>query len=1041
MISEPFIRRPVGTSLLAFGVLLFGSIAYNYLPIAPLPNVELPTIFVGAGLPGVDPQTAASSLAAPLERRFSNIAGVNEITSSSTIGGTTVVLQFDLNRNIEGAARDVQAAINAASSELPLELPSPPNYHKANPNDSPAIILALTSDAYRLSELYNLAYQLIVPKISQIPGVSQVDIGGGAKSAVRIQLNPPALAAMGLTMDDVRTVITQINTPVIPKGSLDGAHHSWSVNSNDQLFEAADYNDIIVATKNGTPVTLGSIGHAIDANENSRQAGSFNGHRAVLLIIRKQADANVIETVDQVRALMPQMQRWLPPAVRISVLSDRTGTIRASVRDVQLALLVSVALVVMVCFLFLRRFWPTFIACVAVPLSLAGTFAAMWALDFSLDNISLMALTVAVGFVVDDAIVVIENIVRFLDKGLTPLEAALTGAKQIGFTVVSISLSLIAVFIPLLFMGGITGRLFHEFSVTLCAAIVISAVVSLTLTPMMCARFLRAEDLHKREGWFLGGLERAFEWTLAKYAKSLQWVLRNSAVMLFATFAAVGLTVWLYYTTPKGLFPSQDTGILSGSTEAAQGTSFANMVEKQRQVTDLLLDDPAIQAVGDSIGGGGGASTNSGRLYITLKPKGERSESADEVVARLREKTSHIPGINLYLSSMQDIRAGGRASKSPFVYSLQSTSFDELKEWAPKLEAKMREHPQIKDVSSDQELQGLQTVVVVNRDVAARLGIQLQQIDSTLYSAFGQRQISKLYTERDQYRVILEADPSFQTDPSSLDKIYLKSNTGVQVPLSTVAHIETANTPSSIPHQGQFPCISISFNPDLGVTLDQASDIIEKCVREIQMPASIRGGFQGTAKLFKQSNNAQPLLILAAILTVYIVLGILYESLIHPITILSTIPSAGLGALLALQLARMELSIVSLIGIILLIGIVKKNAIMMVDFALEAERRDNLEPAEAIYQACVVRFRPITMTTLAAMFGAAPLIVSHGVGSEIRAPLGVAIIGGLFVSQFLTIYSTPIIYLHLDRLSKKWRRWRKRSSLETGPVGSAPVRP
>ena len=1040
MISEPFIRRPVATSLLAAGVMIFGSLAYHFLPVAPLPNVEFPTIFVSAGLPGVDPQTAATSLASPLERRFSNISGVNEITSSSSIGGTTVVLQFDLNRSIEGAARDVQAAINAAANELPLDLPSPPSYRKANPNDAPAMVLALTSDAFRLSELYNFAYQLVVPKISQIPGVSQVDIGGGAKSAVRIQLNPPALASMGLTLDDVRNVIMQVNTPQLPKGSLDGQHRSWAVNSNDQLFDAEDYNDIIIANKNGVPVPLSAVGQAIDANENIRQSGSFNGQRAVLLIIRKQADANIIATVDKIQSLLPLMQSWLPPAVKISVLSDRTATIRASVHDVQLALVVSVALVVMVCFLFLRRFWPTFIASVTVPLSLAGTFGAMWALDFSLDNISLMALTVAVGFVVDDAIVVIENIVRYLDKGYAPLQAALAGAKQIGFTVVSISLSLVAVFIPLLFMGGITGRLFHEFSVTLCAAIVISAIISLTLTPMLCSRFLTAADLHRKDGWFLGSLERGFEWVLAKYAKSLQWVLQHSFLMLAATAAAIGLTVWLYYTTPKGLFPSQDTGILSGSTEAAQGTSFANMVEKQRQVTEIIMKDPAVKAVGDFIGGGGG-STNSGRMFITLKPKGERKETADEVVSRLREAASHLPGISVYLSSMQDIRAGGRASKSPFVYSLQGTSFSELKEWAPKLMAKMREYPQLKDITSDQEFQGLQTVVVVNRDVASRLGIQPQQVDSTLYSAFGQRQVSKLYTERDQYRVILEADPSFQQDPSSLDKIYLKSNTGEQVPLSTVAHIETTNTPASIPHQGQFPCISVSFNPEVGVTLDEASRIIEQCVRDIQMPGSIRGGWQGTAKLFKQSNSSQPLLILAAILAVYIVLGILYESLVHPITILSTIPSAGLGALLALQLARMELSIVSLIGIVLLIGIVKKNAIMMVDFALEAERRDNLQPAEAIYQACIVRFRPITMTTLAAMFGAAPLVASHGVGSEIRSPLGVAIIGGLFVSQFLTIYSTPIIYLYLDRLSQKWRRWRNRPAAHPTPSEPAAVRP
>jgi hydrophobe/amphiphile efflux-1 (HAE1) family protein len=1019
-ISEPFIRRPIATSLLAAGVMLFGFVAYRFLPVAPLPKVDFPTIFVTATLPGVDPITAATSLAAPLERRFANIAGVSEMTSTSSLGASTIVLQFDLNRDIEGAARDVQAAINAAQNELPANLPTPPTYRKANPNDSPILVLALTSETFRISEVYDLAYDLLGPMISQVSGVSQVDIGGGATPAVRIQVNPAALAAMGLSIDQIRTVLQSSNQN-LPKGSVNSDQLGFTLSSNDQLFKADDYEGIIVTQSNGTPVPLSSIGRAIDSTENTLQAGWYNGKRAVLLLVRKQADANVIETVDRIKQLLPQMQRWLPPAVHLAVLSDRTTTIRASVNDVQMSLLISVALVVMVCFLFLRRFWSTFIASVTVPLSLCGTFGVMYLFGFSLDNISLMALTIAVGFVVDDAIVVIENIVRHQESGSTPFGAALQGARQIGFTVVSISLSLVAVFIPLLFMGGIIGRLFHEFAVTLSIAILVSALVSLTLTPMMCSRFLRPEESRQRPNKFLQTIERGFETMLNFYAHSLQWVLRHSFIMLLVTIATVGVTIWLYGQVPKGFFPQQDTGQLTGMTEAGQDISFAAMAQKQQTVSDIIMKDPAVAAVGSFIGSSTRGSSNQGRMFITLKPRGERRETALEVVARLRKKTANIPGIGVFLQAVQDIRVGGRAANAQYLYALQGENFDELTAWAPKLIDRLKKIPVFKDVSSDQEFRGLQADVVVDRDAAERLGVRPQQIDDALYSAFGQRQVSMIYTQRNTYYTILEADTQFQLAPSSLDQLYIQSGSGQQVPLSAVARFGTSNTPTLVPHQGQFPAITISFNLDQGTSLGQATQLLQAAAQELGMPATIHGSFQGTAQVFQQSLSTQPLLILTAILAVYIVLGILYESMIHPLTILSTLPSAGLGALLALQMWQIDLSIVSMIGIILLIGIVKKNAIMMVDFALDAERTRNLSPAEAIYQACIIRFRPIMMTTMAALLGAVPLAVGLGEGSELRQPLGVAIIGGLIVSQALTLFTTPIIYLYLDRLRQRGR--------------------
>jgi multidrug efflux pump len=1014
-ISEPFVRRPIATSLLAVGLLLVGAVAYRFLPVAPLPQVDFPSINVSATYSGVDPETAATSLAAPLERRFANIAGVNEITSVSQLNGTRITLQFDLSRDINGAARDVQAAINAASSELPPGLPSPPTYRKANPNDLPVLILALTSDSVPLSVIYNQAEELLVPALSQVPGVSEVDVGGGARTAVRIQVDPAALASMGLSIDNVRAVLQSQNKDS-PKGAIDGDHISFTINANDQLFNADQYKNLIIGEKNGVPIPLSAVGRAIDGTEDRLQAAWFNSKRAVVLFVRKQADANVIETVDRMKAILPQLERWLPPAIHLEIQSDRTLTIRASVADVQTSLLISVGLVVMVCFVFLRRVSTTFIACVTVPLALAGTFAVMYLLKFSLDNISLMALTISVGFVVDDAIVVIENIVRHLEQGLTPLEATLAGARQIGFTVLSISISLVAVFIPLLFMGGIIGRQFHEFSVTLSVAILVSAVVSLTLTPMLCSRLLREEKADQPRGWFYRATEKMLSGLINIYSSSLRWVLRHSFLMLIVTAVTICLTVWLYTIVPKGFFPQQDTGLIMGITEAAQDISFDAMVLKQNQVTEIVKNDPAVASVTSAVGSGGGGSLNTGRMFITLKPRNQRDLNATEVVARIRGKTARIPGIGVFLQASQDIRIGGRATKGQYIYSLVSPSQDDLNSFVPKLMAALQKNPKLKDLTTDQQQRGLQSNVVVDRVKASQLGIQPEQVDSALYSAFGQRAVSVVYNDRDQFHVILEALPEYLADPTALDKIYISGTTGIQVPLSAIAHFQTSNTPTAINHQGQFPAVTFSFNLDPGTSLEQATAIIEKAASDIHMPDSIRGSFQGTAQVFQDSLSSEPVLILTAIIAVYIVLGVLYESYIHPITILSTLPSAGLGALLALLLCRVDLSIVSIIGIILLIGIVKKNAIMMVDFALEAEREQKLSPADAIYQACVVRFRPILMTTLAAMFGAVPLALGHGDGSEIRQPLGVAIIGGLIVSQLLTLYTTPIIYLYLDRL-------------------------
>jgi len=1039
-VSEPFIRRPVGTSLLATGVLLLGGVAYHFLPVAPLPKVDFPTISVSAQEPGVDPATAASSLAAPLERRFAQIAGVDEITSVSSLGGSSITIQFDLNRDINGAARDVQSAIDAASGELPSGLPQPPSYRKHNPSDAPIMVLAMTSDTQPLSQVYNLADQIIGQRISQLDGVSQVIIGGGANSAVRVQINPVALASMGLSLEDIRTTLSQANV-LSPKGALEGPEQSYVLATNDQLTQAEQYLPIIVAQHNGAAVPLRDVGTAIDAQANRDQAGLFNNKRAVLLIVFKQPDANVVRTTDLIQNILPQLRTWLPPSVHLDVMSNRTITIRSSVRDVEITLLITMALVVMVMFLFLRRFWPTFISSVTMPLALAGTFGVMWLCGYSLDNLSLMALTISTGFVVDDAIVVIENIVRFIEKGESPMQAALKGARQIGFTVISISLSLVAVFIPLLFMSGLIGRLFHEFAVTLSAAILVSGVVSLTLTPMLCGQFLKGEEPNRKQGLVTRLSERGFNTMHGFYERTLKWVLDHEYLMLVVTFAVIVATIWLYFVVPKGFFPQQDTGQMMGTTEAAQDISFEAMKEKQDVVVKTVMADPAVQAVGSFFGGGTGSAVNTARMFISLKPKGwgknDRRDDAGTVIARLRGKLSKIPGAQLFLTANQDIRVGGRSSKAQFQYALSDQNIDELNTWAPKLVNKLREYPQIKDATSDQQFRGLQETVVIDRDTAARLGIQPQAVDSTLYSAFGQRQVSIIYTQQNQYHVILEVDPQYYLEPSSLDKIYVKSNSGTQVPLSTIAHYQLDNTPLSVNHQGQFPCVTISFNVAQGVSLGEATQIVEQAKRDLGMPSAIRGSFAGTAQVFEASLATEPLLLLTALIAVYIVLGMLYESLIHPITILSTLPSAGLGALLAMYITNNELDLVSMIGIILLIGIVKKNAIMMVDFALDAERNEGLAPEESIYQACLVRFRPIMMTTMAAMFGALPLAIGMGVGSELRKPLGIAIVGGLIVSQMLTLYTTPVIYLWLDQIRQRWSQ--KRAGRAIGyPVNPMP---
>jgi len=1010
-LSAPFIRRPIATSLLATGLLLGGTVAFFFLPIAPMPQTDSPTIEVTAKLPGADPVTVATSIAAPLERRFAQIAGVNELTSTSTLGNASVVVQFDVDRNIDAAKRDIQAAINAAASDLPANLVAPPGYKNYNPADPPIIFLSLSSDSLTPGEVYNYANDVVAQQVAQVAGVGQVNLGGGQKSAVRVRIDPARLAAMGLSLEDVRNFLGSSNAN-LPKGSLNGAVDSYTLEVNDQLTKAADYRSLVAFQNAHGAVRLSDLGEVFDSTEDIRQFGGYNGHRAVLLLVYKQAGANVIETIDRIHALLPKIRRWMPPAMKLNIVSDRTGVIQASVAHIEGTLLISIVLVVMVVFLFLRRFWATVIPSITVPLALAGTFGVMYLAGYTLDNLSLMALAVAVGFVVDDAIVVIENIVRYLEAGDPPLEAALKGSKQIGFTVFSISLSLIAVFIPLIFMNGVVGKLLHEFAVTLTSAILVSAAVSLTLTPMMCGRFLRAESAANQPGRFFRALEAGFAAVERGYERALRGVFRHQPLFLALTVATMVATVWLYAAIPKGFFPVEDTGNMTCTFEGAQDISYASFIEKHEQAVRIILADPAVEAVGAMLNGG----TNQGRVYISLKPLAVRKVDIQTVIARLRRQLAKVPNSTLYMQISQDLRVGGHPSKGTYQYSLQGSNFDELAEWSAKLAAGMRKIPHLLEVTSDLQSSGFAARIAIDRAAAGRLKVPMSAIDATLYDAFGQRQVSIIYSTLNQHHVVLEASPQYLADPQSLDKIYVKSSAGKMVPLGALAHVERANTSLSVSHQGQFAAVTISFNMDKGAPLGDAALAIENLAASLRIPSTIHASFQGQAKAFEDSSSSQTLLIVAALVAVYVILGILYESLIHPLTILSTLPSAGVGALLALRLTGHELDVVGLIGIILLIGLVKKNAIMMIDFALEAEREQHLSPEASIFRACVVRFRPIMMTTMAALFGAIPLAFEGGVGAELHQPLGLSIIGGLIVSQLLTLFTTPVVYVALDRL-------------------------
>jgi multidrug efflux pump len=1053
-LSALFIRRPVGTSLLTAAVAMAGMVAYNFLPVSSLPQVDFPTISVQASLPGASPETMASAVATPLERQFGRIAGITEMSSTSYLGSTSISIQFDLNRNIDAAARDVQAAINAAAGQLPTNLPQKPAWRKANPADAPILIPAITSDIYNKPKIYDAANTILAQKLSQVEGVGQVFVGGGSPPAVRIEINPTLLNNFGLGLNDVRTMLSTANANR-PKGQISTENHSWFLSTDDQLIKSEQYRPLIIAYRNGAPVRISDVGTVSDSVEDIRATGFYSPKPgvlkpSVLMIIFRQPGANIIEAVDRIRAARPQLMADLPQGMEMWDVVDRTTTIRASVRDVEITLALSVALVIFVVFVFLRDVRATFIPSVAVPVSLVGTFGVMYLCGYSVDNLSLMALTISTGFVVDDAIVVLENINRYLEAGMQPMQAALKGAAEIGFTVLSISVSLVAVFIPILMMGGIIGRLFRELAVTISVAIAVSLVVSLTTTPMMCAWLLKAKTDHHKHGRLYQLSEAAFDWVLARYESTLQWVLRHQFTMIIATLATIGLTGWLFMVVPKGFFPQQDTGRLSGTIMADQDTSFQQMNKLMTAFTTEVSKDPDVQNLISYTGGGGGGggrTVNQGSMYVSLKPIEQRTliragdtsfksehptagsiyswlrdkllpahhATPDEIIGRLRGKLSPIPGATLYLQAYQDLRIGARSSSTQYQYTLQDDDLNELNEWAPKVVAKLRTLTDVMvDVVSDQQNSGLQTTVTVDRQAAAQYGISMQTIDNALYDAFGQRFVSTTYTELNQYHIVMTVPLKFWEDPGALDYIYVQGKSG-RVPLRTFAKIVNGTGPLAVNHSGQFPSVTVSFNLPPGGALGDAVEAIDAAMHELGVPGSLHGKFQGTAQAFQQSLANEPVLIAAALAAVYIVLGILYESYIHPITILSTLPSAGVGALLALLITGNELNVMGLIGILLLIGIVKKNAIMMIDFAIAAERHENTSPVEAIYTACVLRFRPIIMTTLAALFGGLPLAIGTGTGSELRRPLGIAIVGGLIVSQALTLYTTPVVYLYLDR--------------------------
>jgi hydrophobe/amphiphile efflux-1 (HAE1) family protein len=1017
-ISTPFIRRPVGTSLMTAAILLVGIAAYPLLPVAPLPQVDFPTINVYAKLPGADPQTIASSVAQPLETNFAQIAGVSQMTSISVLGQTAITLQFDLNREIDGAALDVQAGINNTSGQLPKSMPSPPGFYKVNPSDSPIMILAAQSEELPIYEMDDYVYNILAQQISQINGVAQVFIAGQRKRSVHIQVDPAKIAAMGMTLEDVRQALVTA-TVDNAKGTIEGDRRTYTIYTNDQLLHASEWQDIIVAYTNGAPVRVRDIGKAIDAPENDYIAGYQNGHLGEQLIIFKQPSANIIDTVDRIKAALPRLVAAMPPAVHVSIRMDRTQTIRAAVDDVQFTLMLSVGLVVMVIFLFLRNVWATVIPSVTIPVAVVGTFAVMYLCHYSLDNLSLMALTIAVGFVVDDAIVMLENIYRHIENGEKPMDAALKGASEIGFTIVSISASLIAVFIPLLLMGGIVGRLFREFAMTVTIAVAVSAIVSLTLTPMMCSRFLHHES--GKHGLVYRAIERFFEAMIAGYRRTLDVALRFQFITLITFLLTVCVTVLLYIYIPKGFFPEQDNGVLIGISETAQDSSFAEMQRRTLALAKVLMEDPDVDGYSASMGAGlGGQTENNGRFFITLKPFSERHASAQQIIARLRPKLAKVEGGALYLQASQDIRVGGRLAKTQYQYTLTDPDVAELYNWAPKVLSKLRTLPQVRDVATDQQMSGTTATLTIDRDAASRFGVSPQQIDAILYDAFGQNQIAQFFTQVNSYHVILQVPQEMLGDVNTLGKLFVKSSSGQPVPLSSLVKMDTAKVaPLAINHQSQFPAVTISFNLAAGSALGDAVNAVQAAMREIGAPLTLVGTFQGTAQAFQASLASQPYLIAAALIAVYIILGILYESYILPLTILSTLPSAGVGALLILLMARYDLSVIALIGIILLIGIVKKNGIMMVDFAITAERRDNQTPLVAIREACLLRFRPIMMTTMAALFTGLPLMLGHGAGSELRRPLGYAMVGGLILSQALTLYTTPVIYLYLSRLQQR----------------------